>query len=187
MDNTIDLGGIKPSKSLLYALNIGYEPIQKPPNNQSQILFKECESIITSVSTGFEPTEKPPVKPKPDIQCRLPQEKNPDSVIESVETGFGCDNTLVKPCPKPTYKTHLCKENYLGEFKSESEKQLARNNLGVYSNKEIDKIIEDIINTNDANYITRIEVQQIVADLDFVDSKLKSYADYQIPNNLFKL
>lgn len=108
-----------------------------------------------------------------------------DSVIESVDTGFGCDNQIVIDCPKPKYKTHLCKENYLGEFKTEFEKALARTNLGVYSKEEIDKIVGQIVEDN--NFATKEEVQNIVANLDFVNSTLKSHVDYQIPNDLFKL
>jgi hypothetical protein len=55
------------------------------------------------------------------------------SILDTAETGFGECNKLIKDCPKPEYKTHLFKENYLGEFKTETEKTLARNNLGVYS------------------------------------------------------
>lgn len=112
--------------------------------------------------------------------------KNPDSIIGSVDTGFGSDNQLVKDCPKPEYHTHLCKENYLGEFKAESEKTLARNNLGVYSKEEVDKIVSQIVQDNNG-FATKKEVQNMIADLDFVDSTLKSYVDYQIPNDLFKL
>jgi hypothetical protein len=43
------------------------------------------------------------------------------------------------------------------------------------------------VENNNNNFITRKEVQNMIANLDFVDSTLKSYADYQIPNNLFKL
>ncbi len=109
--------------------------------------------------------------------------KNPDSILDSVDTGFGSENKLNLDCPKPEYHTHLCKENYLGEFKAESEKILARTNLGVYSIGEVDKIVSDIVKDN----ITRNEVQSMIANLDFVDSTLKSHVDYQIPNNLFKL
>lgn len=164
-----------PSKSLLDTIKLGYDakPIPPPP-------------VITSMSTGFDHDAKPiPPPPEINIGCKIPEHKNPDSVIESVDTGFGCDNQIVIDCPKPKYKTHLCKENYLGEFKTEFEKALARTNLGVYSKEEIDKIVGQIVEDN--NFVTKEEVQNIVANLDFVNSTLKSHVDYQIPNDLFKL
>lgn len=176
-----------PSKSLLNTIKLGYDIKPVPPPPENHIDFIEGDSVITTISTGFEHNDKP-VPPPPDINlnCKLPKRKNPDSVIGTIDTGFGCDNQLVIDCPKPQYKTHLCKENYLGEFKTESEKTLARTNLGVYSKEEIDKIVGKIVENNN-NFITKKEVQNMIADLDFVDSTLKSYVDYQIPNNLFKL
>ena len=189
----IQLGGEKPqllpSKSLLNTIKLGYNVKPVPPPPANHIDFIEGDSVMTTISTGFEHNDKP-VPPPPEINlgCKIPKKKNPDSVIGSIDTGFGCDNQIVIDCPKPKYKTHLCKENYLGEFKTESEKTLARNNLGVYSKEEIDKIVGQIVeNNNNNNFITRKEVQNMIANLDFVDSTLKSYADYQIPNNLFKL
>ena len=202
--NTIKLGyDIKPvppppenhidfieGDSVITTISTGFEhndkPVPPPPENH--IDFIEGDSVITTISTGFEHNDKP-VPPPPDINlnCKLPKRKNPDSVIGAIDTGFGCDNQLVIDCPKPQYKTHLCKENYLGEFKTESEKTLARTNLGVYSKEEIDKIVGKIVENNNNNFITKKEVQNMIADLDFVDSTLKSYVDYQIPNNLFKL
>ena len=202
--NTIKLGyNVKPvppppanhidfieGDSVMTTISTGFEhndkPVPPPPANH--IDFIEGDSVMTTISTGFEHNDKP-VPPPPEINlgCKIPKKKNPDSVIGSIDTGFGCDNQIVIDCPKPKYKTHLCKENYLGEFKTESEKTLARNNLGVYSKEEIDKIVGQIIENNNNNFITRKEVQNMIANLDFVDSTLKSYADYQIPNNLFKL
>lgn len=188
----IQLGDEKPqllpSKSLLNTIKLGYDVKPVPPPSSNHIDFIEGDSVMTTISTGFEHNDKP-VPPPPEINlgCKIPKKKNPDSIIESIDTGFGCDNQIVIDCPKPKYKTHLCKENYLGEFKTESEKTLARNNLGVYSKEEIDKIVGQIVENNNNNFITRKEVQNMIANLDFVDSTLKSYADYQIPNNLFKL
>lgn len=173
------LGNKKPqllsSKSLPDTIKPGYDakPIPPPP-------------VITSMSTVFDHDAKPiPPPPEINIGCEILEHKNPDSIMESVDTGFGCDNQIVIDCPKPKYKTHLCKENYLGEFKTEFEKALARTNLGVYSKEEIDKIVGQIVKDN--NFVTKEEVQNIVANLDFVNSTLKSHVDYQIPNNLFKL
>ena len=186
----IQLGSEKPqllpSKSLLNTIKLGYNVKPVSPPSENHIDFIEGDSVMTTISTGFEHNDKPvPPPPEINLSCKIPKKKNPDSVIGSIDTGFGCDNQIVIDCPKPKYKTHLCKENYLGEFKTESEKTLARNNLGIYSKEEIDKIVGQIVENN--NLITRKEVQNMIANLDFVDSTLKSYADYQIPNNLFKL
>lgn len=186
----IQLGNEKPqllpSKSLLNTIKLGYNVKPVSPPSENHIDFIEGDSVMTTISTGFEHNDKPvPPPPEINLSCKVPKKKNPDSVIGSIDTGFGCDNQIVIDCPKPKYKTHLCKENYLGEFKTESEKTLARNNLGIYSKEEIDKIVGQIVENN--NLITRKEVQNMIANLDFVDSTLKSYADYQIPNNLFKL
>ena len=125
---------------------------------------------------------------KPELNKVIIDPKGCDSIIEDVETGFGPEQTLVVPnCPpKKEYKLPLFKENYLNEFKEESEKALARYNLGVYSKSEIDNIVSKIIEENN-NFVTKSEVEEMLQELDFVDSILKSYADYQIPNNLFKL
>lgn len=186
----IQLGSEKPqllpSKSLLNTIKLGYNVKPVSPPSENHIDFIEGDSVMTTISTGFGHNDKPvPPPPEINLSCKVPKKKNPDSVIGSIDTGFGCDNQIVIDCPKPKYKTHLCKENYLGEFKTESEKTLARNNLGIYSKEEIDKIVGQIVENN--NLITRKEVQNMIANLDFVDSTLKSYADYQIPNNLFKL
>lgn len=191
----IQLGNEKPqllpSKSLLNTIKLGYDTKPVPPPPENHIDFIEGDSVMTTISTGFEHNDKPvPPPPEINLSCKTPKHKNPDSVIGSIDTGFGCDNQLIRECPKPKYKTHLCKENYLGEFKTESEKTLARTNLGVYSKEEIDRIVGQIVennNNNNNNFITKKEVQNMIADLDFVDSTLKSYIDYQIPNNLFKL
>lgn len=176
-----------PSKSLLTTINLGYEIKQSELRPAQQINFRQSNSVITTMDTGFDENPKP-IKPKPPINlgCDKPKEKNPDSIIDNIDTGFGCENQVVIDCPKPKFKTHLCKENYLGEFKAESEKALARNNLGVYSKKEIDEIVGKIIIDN-KNFVTKKEVENMISDLDFVNSTLRSYADYQIPNDLFKL
>lgn len=173
-----------PSKSLLDTIKLGHDAKPIPPPPGINIDFIEGDSVITSMSAGFDHDAKP-IPPEINIGCKIPEHKNPDSIIESVDTGFGCDNQIVIDCPKPKYKTHLCKENYLGEFKTEFEKALARTNLGVYSKEEIDKIVGQIVEDN--NFATKEEVQNIVANLDFVNSTLKSHVDYQIPNDLFKL
>lgn len=173
-----------PSKSSLATIKLGYDAKPIPPPPEINIDFIEGDSVITSMSAEFDHDAKP-IPPEINIGCKIPEHKNSYSIIESVDTGFGCDNQIVIDCPKPKYKTHLCKENYLGEFKTEFEKALARTNLGVYSKEEIDKIVGQIVKDN--NFATKEEVQNIVANLDFVNSTLKSHVDYQIPNDLFKL
>lgn len=92
-----------------------------------------------------------------------PQPEKPPSIPDKVEfkkttidSGFGCDDKLTINCPKPQLHTHLCKENYLGEFKEESEKALARDNLGVYSKDEINKVLEDAVaNLDTSIFITK--------------------------------
>lgn len=188
----IQLGNEKPqllpsTKSLLNTIKLGYDTKPVPPPPENHINFIEGDSVMTTISTGFEHNDKPvPPPPEINLSCKTPKHKNPDSVIGSVDTGFGCDNQLIRECPKPKYKTHLCKENYLGEFKEESEKALARYNLGVYSKQEIDEVVSKIIQENN-NFVTKSQVEGMLKELDFVDSVLKSYADYQIPNDLFKL
>lgn len=106
-----------------------------------------------------------------------------DSIIGDLDTGFGADQTLVIECKKkPEFKTHLYKESYLGEFKSETEKTLVRNNLGVYSKEETHLIIKEGV----SHLITKKEVEEIVKDLDYTTSRSKTYVNYTIPENLFK-
>lgn len=104
------------------------------------------------------------------------------SILDTAETGFGECNKLIKDCPKPEYKTHLFKENYLGEFKTETEKTLARNNLGVYSKQEVDKIVSHIV--KESSLITKEEVKEMIDDLDYVNAVFRDSVEYDIPNKL---
>ena len=117
--------------------------------------------------------------------------KIPDKVEfkkTTIDSGFGCDNKLTIHCPKPELHTHLCKENYLGEFKEESEKALARDNLGVYSKDEVSKVLADAVRNLDTSiFITKKEVYNLVENLDFVNSCIKANIDYEIPEQLFSL
>ena len=117
--------------------------------------------------------------------------KIPDKVEfkkTTIDSGFGCDDKLTINCPKPELHTHLCKENYLGEFKEESEKALARDNLGVYSKDEVSKVLEDAVaNIDTSIFITKKEVYNLVENLDFVNSSIKTNIDYEIPEQLFSL
>lgn len=144
---------------------------------------KQNQTIIT-----IPKNEQLEVDKKPELNKVIIDPKNCDSIIEDVETGFGPEQTLIVPnCPpKKEFKLPLFKENYLNEFKEESEKALARYNLGVYSKTEIDNIVSKIVQENN-NFVTKSQVEGMLQELDFVDSVLKSYVDYQIPDNLFKL
>lgn len=117
--------------------------------------------------------------------------KIPDKVEfkkTTIDSGFGCDDKLTINCPKPELHTHLCKENYLGEFKEESEKALARDNLGVYSKDEVSKVLADaVVNLDSSIFITKKEVYNLVENLDFVNSSIKANVDYEIPEQLFSL
>lgn len=142
-------------------------------------ISQEEEKVVIKIPSPLV-TTSPPIK----FNCNI--QKGKDSIIETVDTGFGCTNQIAIDCKKPKYKSHLCKENYLGEFKQETEKSLARHNLGVYSKEEIDLIVGNIIIQNNG-FATKSEVQKMIKDADFVNSTLRSYANYQIPDNLFKL
>ncbi len=131
----------------------------------------------------FVPPE--PEKP-PSIPIKIPEKV--EFKQTTIDSGFSCDDTLTVDCPKPELHTHLCKENYLGEFKAESEKELARNNLGVYSKDEVNKVLTDAVENLDTSiFITKKEVYNLVENLDFVNSSIKTNVDYEIPEQLFSL
>ena len=94
---------------------------------------------------------------------------------------------LHKDCPEPQWHQHLCKENFLGEFKTELEKQLARDNLDIYSKTQIDRFIKDLSRVDLSSYITKDYFNEAIQNLDYVKSSLKSNIDYDIPENLFTL
>lgn len=123
---------------------------------------------------------------QPVIKQETTTEENKDSIIDIIDTGFGCDNTLHKECPKPQMHQHLCKENFLSEFKTEVQKQLARDNLGIYSKEEVKEMFANI-DIDTSSFITKDEIGDYLQDLDFVKSTLKSNIDYNIPETLFKL
>ena len=124
---------------------------------------------------------------QPVIKQEPPKEVNKDSIIGKVNTGFGCDKALHKDCPKPQWHQHLCKENFLGEFKTDLEKQLARDNLGVYSKAQVDEFIKNLSGVDLSSFITKDDFNEAIQDLDFVKSSLKAKTDYNIPENLFIL
>lgn len=152
---------------------------EKPVQKQCQIQYLESENLSTTFSTGFTHNEKPVISSCPEI-------KEDDSIIDFVDTGFGTNNTITLECPKSEFKTPLFKENYLIEFGSETEKELIRFNLDVYSKKEVNNLISHII-VGDVNgdFVTKDEVNVMLGD--YVSSFSQSYALYDIPNNLFPL
>lgn len=158
----------KSSKSLIGTLNTGYSNEDNKNTNQ-----------------GFVHNDKPVVNTK--FQFSDKSRYNEDSILESVDTGFGNKNTLIKDCPRPKFKTPMYEENYLSEFNSETERKLARNNLGVYGKDEVSKIVADIINKDTQSFITRLELEEKLAGLEFVNSELKGTTNYEIPDKLFKI
>lgn len=146
-------------------------------------LQQNSKSIRSSANLGYEISKPVYNKTETFIQRTC---TNKDSILNSVNTGFGTDNKLVIECQKPTYKSHLFKENYLGEFATKLEKQKARDNLDVYSKEEISNIVSHIIVGEITNLVTKEVLQQELDNLDFTDSIHKSYVNYEIPNNLFK-
>ena len=117
----------------------------------------------------------------------IPECPQEDSMMDTIKPGFGIENILRRECKKPKYKQHLCKENYLSEFEAETEKQLARTNLGIYSKQETDSLLEKLIEAHSQDFVTHSQVEKMIADLDFVDSNLKAVSNYEIPETLFKL
>ena len=153
---------------------------------------KDSQPISISICT---PKQKEPPKQtygvihneQPVIKQEPFKELNKDSIIDKINTGFGCDNTLHKDCPKPQWHQHLCKENFLGEFKTELEKQLARDNLDIYSKVQIDEFIKNLTGVDLSSYITKDDFNEAVQNLDYVKSSLKSNIDYNITENLFTI
>ena len=124
---------------------------------------------------------------QPVIKQEPLKEINKDSILDQIDTGFGDENTLHKECPQPQWHRHLCKENFLGEFKTELEKQLARDNLNVYSKIQIDEFIKNLSGADLSSFITKDYFNEAIQNLDYVKSSLKSNIDYNIPENLFTI
>lgn len=169
--------------SMMDTLNTGFgeynkATIEKPkPNinlekNTIKICNKDCNSEHVIINENLVPT----------ITIKNECTPREDSIINDLDTGFGLDQTIVTECKKPTFKTHLCKELYLGEFNSETEKNLARSNLNVYSKEETHLVIQKEV----SNFVTTNELEDIVKNLDYTSSRSKSQVNYEIPDNLFK-
>lgn len=171
-------------KSLLTTISTGFRHDDKPVITEEYI-EEENNSIKKTVKTGYDTDEV--ISEKPTIPTISVDDITfEESVKDTIDTGFG-QGTLHKECPTPELVEYLSKGNHLSEFKTDTDKELARQNLEVYSSTQVNKLLEQITNSVGSIYVTKKEVMQIVDNLDFVDSTLKSYANYEIPSNLFRL
>lgn len=167
----------------------------KFPNYSPEIVPKKeqfLDSVKDTIATGFEE----------DIEYEQSIDPKEQQFIESVKntisTGFAKNDQLGLECKKPTIVTYLIKDNYLSEFEKETEKQLARYNLGVYSKQEVEQLTKNLQNTINKLYVSREtmetrlqetvqEINNIIKSKEYVDSKLKSRVNYSIPEALFIL
>lgn len=171
-------------QSLLTTVSTGFRHDDKPVITEEYI-EEENGSIKKSVKTGYETDEVTlPQKPIPTIE--IDEVTFEESVKNTIDTGYG-EGTLHKECPKPELVEYLRKDRHLSEFKTEIDKELARQNLGVYSSTKVDQLLKEITNSVGSIYVTKTEVTQMISDLDFVNSTLKAYANYEVPANLFRL
>lgn len=171
-------------KSLLTTISTGFRHDDKPVITKEYI-EEENNSIKKTVKTGYD-TDEVISEEQPIPTISIDDVTFEESVKETIDTGFG-QGTLHKECPSPELVEYLNKSNHLSEFKTDTDKELARQNLEVYSSTQVNKLLEQITNSVGSIYVTKKEVMQIVDNLDFVDSTLKSYANYEIPSNLFRL
>ena len=171
-------------QSLLTTVQTGFRHDDKPVITEEYI-EEENGSIKKSVKTGYETDEvTPPQKTIPIVD--VDDVTFEESVKETVDTGFG-EGTMHKECPQPQLVEYLRQDRHLSEFRTETDKELARQNLGVYSSTKVDQLLKEITNSVGSIYVTKTEVSQIIDSLDFVNSTLKAYANYEIPANLFRL
>lgn len=171
-------------QSLLTTVSTGFRHDDKPVITEEYI-EEEKGSIKKSVKTGYETSEVTlPQKPIPTIE--IDKVTFQESVKDTINTGYG-EGTLHKECPKPELVEYLRTDKHLSEFRTEIDKELARQNLGVYSSTKVDQLLKEITNSVGSIYVTKVEVTQMINDLDFVDSILKAYANYEVPANLFRL
>jgi hypothetical protein len=106
-------------------------------------------SILNSISSGDLQVQQAPgeIPVKEDSILEMLQNSeiefttcpNPKNNLDNFNTGFGESNELHYdiPCKHREGKTPLYKENYLRDFKTEEEKALARNSLGLYSRGDV--------------------------------------------------
>lgn len=171
-------------KSLLTTISTGFRHDDKPVITEEYI-EEDNSSIKKTVKTGYD-TDEVISEEQPIPTISIDDVTFEESVKETIDTGFG-QGTLHKECPAPELVEYLTKSNHLSEFKTDIDKELARQNLEVYSSTQVNKLLEQITNSVGSIYVTKKEVMQIIDNLDFVDSTLKSYANYEIPSNLFRL
>ena len=172
------------STSLLTTIQTGFRHDDKPVITEEYI-EEENNSIKKTVKTGYD-TDEVISEEQTIPTISIDDITFEESVKETIDTGFG-QGTLHKECPTPELVEYLSKGNHLSEFKTDTDKELARQNLEVYSSTQVNKLLEQITNSVGSIYVTKKEVMQIIDNLDFVDSTLKSYANYEIPSNLFRL
>lgn len=171
-------------KSLLTTISTGFRHDDKPVITEEYI-EENNNSIKKSVKTGYDTDEV--ISEEQHIPTiSIDDITFEESIKNTIDTGFG-QGTLHKECPTPELVEYLIKGNHLSEFKTDIDKELARQNLEVYSSTQVNELLEQITNSVGSIYVTKKEVMQIIDDLDFVDSTLKSYANYEIPSNLFRL
>ena len=156
---------------------------------KEQQFIESAEDTISTESTE---------EVKLSIKC-IPKKEQPlESVKNTISTGFAKNDQLGLECKKPTIVTYLIKDNYLSEFEKETEKQLARYNLDVYSKQEVEQLTKNLQNTINKLYVSREtmetrlqetvqEINNIIKSKEYVDSKLKSRVNYSIPEALFIL
>lgn len=171
-------------QSLLTTISTGFRHDDKPVITEEYI-EEDNGSIKKSVKTGYEEDEViSPEKPIPSVD--IDDVTFEESVKETVDTGFG-EGTLHKECPQPELVEYLRQDKHLSEFRTETDKELARQNLGVYSSTKVEQLLQEITNSVGSIYVTKVEMTAALQSLDFVDSTLKAYAPYEVPNNLFRL
>lgn len=171
-------------QSLLTTVSTGFHHDEKPVITEEYI-EEDNGSIKKTVKTGYETDEV--ITHQKDIpSVDVSEITFEESVKGTIDTGFG-EGTLHKECPQPELVQYLRKDKYLSEFQTATDKELARQNLGVYSSAKVDQLLKEITNSVGSIYVTKVEMTAALADLDFVNSTLKAYAPYEVPNNLFRL
>ena len=161
--------------------------IQKKQEIDNKEIIQFPEIVEPPKQTyGVIHNEQPVIKQEPS------KELNKDSIIDKINTGFGCDNALHKECPKPQWHQHLCKENFLGEFKRNYAKTDRQKN-DFYATEPattklfLDEFIKNLSGVDLSSFITKDDFNEAIQNLDYVKSSLKSNIDYNIPENLFTI
>ena len=172
------------NKSLITTITTGFRHDDKPVITEEYV-EEDNGSIKKTVKTGYD-TDETDVPPKEIPSIDVAEVTFEESVKDTIDTGFGT-GTFHKECSEPELVQYLNKGNHLSEFKTETDKTLARENLGVYSSDKIDQLLKSITNNVSSIYVTKSEVQSMIGDIKLVDSTLKAYANYEVPSNLFRL